>query len=106
MPRTPFGIISNAGRRQRLLAGLALLIAVGVIVVLVEMSSSPASSPNSARAATTSGATTVQRRNLVQTDTESGTLSYANPQTVYNRLSGTITWLPNVGQVVKPGGTL
>src|SRR5581483_11815080 len=53
-----------------------------------------------------SGSTTVQRRDLVQTDTESGTLSYANPETVYNRMSGTITWLPSVGQVVKPGGAL
>ena len=53
-----------------------------------------------------SGAATVQRRNLVQTDTEAGTLSYANPQTVYDRLSGTITWLPGVGQVIQPGGVL
>jgi hypothetical protein len=42
----------------------------------------------------------------VQTDTESGTLSYASPQTVYNRLSGTVTWLPSVGQVIKPGEAL
>ena len=48
----------------------------------------------------------MQRRNLTETDTESGTLSYSNPQTVYNRLSGTITWLPEVGQVIKPGQTL
>ena len=48
----------------------------------------------------------MQRRNLVETDTESGTLSYNSPQTVYNRLSGTITWLPQVGQEIKPGQTL
>ena len=48
----------------------------------------------------------MKRRNLVQTDTEAGTLSYANPQTVYDRLSGTITWLPSVGQVIRAGGTL
>ncbi|MBV8430598.1 MAG: hypothetical protein JO244_05515 [Solirubrobacterales bacterium] len=40
------------------------------------------------------------------TDTESGTLSYADPQTVFNRLSGTITWLPGVGSVIHPGQTL
>ena len=46
------------------------------------------------------GAATVQRRDLVETDTESGTLSYADPQTVYDRLSGTITWLPAVGRAI------
>jgi hypothetical protein len=48
----------------------------------------------------------VQRRDLVETDTESGTLSYANPRTVYDRLGGTITWLPAVGRVIRPGQTL
>ena len=48
----------------------------------------------------------MQRRDLIATDTESGTLSYANPQTVFNRLSGTVTWLPPVGRVIKPGQTL
>jgi hypothetical protein len=42
----------------------------------------------------------------VETDTEAGTLTYSGPQTVYDRLSGTITWLPQVGDVVHPGGTL
>ncbi len=40
--------------------------------------------------------------NLVATDTESGTLGFANPQTVYNRLSGTITWLPTWAKRSKP----
>src|SRR5205085_3931274 len=40
------------------------------------------------------------------TDTESGTLSYSKPQTVYDRLTGTITWLPSVGQVIRPGQAL
>jgi hypothetical protein len=106
MHRPSLGLISNARRRQRLLAGAALVVGVAVIVVLVISTGSPSSPTGSAAAATASGATTVQRRNLVATDTESGTLSYSDPQTVYDRLSGTITWLPNVGQVIKPGGTL
>ncbi|HUA06056.1 MAG TPA: hypothetical protein VMB27_19265 [Solirubrobacteraceae bacterium] len=95
------------GRRwfSRLLVGLALIIAVAVVVVVVENagSSTPSASGNTSKP---SGSTTVQRRNLVETDTESGTLSYNSPQTVYNRMSGTITWLPVVGQVIKPGQTL
>ena len=68
-----------------------------------------ATAPGSSKGASqtkVAGSATVQRRDLVATDTESGTLGYANPQTVYNRLAGTITWLPTVGQQVKPGGTL
>jgi hypothetical protein len=52
------------------------------------------------------GAATVQRRDLVETDTESGTLGYADPQTVYDRLGGTITWLPPVGRVIERGQAL
>ncbi|HTT29146.1 MAG TPA: hypothetical protein VMG37_12090 [Solirubrobacteraceae bacterium] len=95
------------GRRwiSRLLVGLALIVAVAVVIVVVENagSSTPSASGNASKP---SGSTTVQRRNLVETDTESGTLSYNSPQTVYNRMSGTITWLPQVGQVIKPGATL
>ncbi len=76
-----------------------------VVVVVVSSGSAPAGTAGNSGAAVT-GATIVQRRDLVETDTESGTLSYANPQTVYNRLSGTITWLPAVGQEIRPGGTL
>ena len=91
----------------RVLVGLALIVAVVIVVAVAVVvnagSSTPSASGNTNKP---SGSTTVQRRNLVQTDTESGTLSYNSPQTVYNRMSGTITWLPQVGQVIKPGQTL
>ncbi|HUA49788.1 MAG TPA: hypothetical protein VMA77_31440, partial [Solirubrobacteraceae bacterium] len=93
-------------RRQRLGLLLSLLLAIGVVVAIVLGSKSSASSGGSTNASVSSGAVAVQRRNLVETDTESGTLSYANTYTVYNRLSGTITWLPAVGQVIKPGQAL
>ena len=92
-------------RRGRPLAILALLIAAAVVVVIVVSNKGPAKN-NSDAGTTATGATTVQRRNLVATDTESGTLSYANAQTVYNRLSGTITWAPQIGAIIKPGQTL
>jgi small nuclear ribonucleoprotein (snRNP)-like protein len=91
--------------RRRIGAVLVLLVAIGAVVTAVVSSGSP-SKPQNAGTAAPSGATAVQRRDLVLTDTESGTLSYANSQTVYDRLSGTITWLPSVGRVIKPGGTL
>ena len=97
---------SNPANRRRLGAALALLVVVGVVVAIVsEISSSP-SKRNPGSTDRASDATTVKRRDLVQTDSESGTLSYASPETVYNRLSGTLTWLPRVGQAIKRGGAL
>ena len=101
---------ADAGRGPRIGrrfgAMLALIVAIGVVVVIVLAGESSPSSGSSNNTNAASGATAVQRRNLVETDTESGTLSYANSYTVYNRLSGTITWLPAVGQLIKPGQTL
>jgi hypothetical protein len=92
---------------RRLTATLALVVAIAVVIAIVLGTKSPSSLNAAADSHNqSSGAATVQRRDLVQTDTESGTLSYAKPQTVYNRLTGTITWLPAVGQVVKPGQAL
>ncbi len=91
--------------RRRLVAGvaalLAVVIAVGVILAVNVGGGHPAKA-----AGPSAGAATVTRRDLVSTDTESGTMSYANPQTVYDRLTGTITWLPATGQVIKPGQAL
>ncbi len=97
---------SPAPRQRRLVYAIGVLVAVAaalVAVVLGTRSSPPAATANTSRVA---GSATVQRRDLVETDTESGTLGYADPQTVYNRLSGTITWLPSVGQVIVPGHPL
>jgi hypothetical protein len=92
-------------RRGRWFASLALLVAAAVVVAIVVSNNKPASRGSGA-GTTATGAATVERRNLVATDTESGTLSYANAQTVYNRLSGTITWVPQVGRVIRAGQTL
>jgi hypothetical protein len=106
MRRPDFRPILAGGRRRRLAAGIALIATVGVVIAVVLSSGSTNPTTSSSNTAQASGSTTVQRRDLVATDTQSGTLGYANPQTVYNRLSGTITWLPSVGQVIKPGQTL
>ncbi|MGN6870464.1 MAG: peptidoglycan-binding protein [Solirubrobacteraceae bacterium] len=91
---------------NRLAATLGLVIAIAVVIAIVLGTRSPSASGDHGSHNTASGATTVQRRDLVQTDTESGTLSYADSRTVYDGLSGTITWLPAVGQVIKPGQAL
>jgi hypothetical protein len=91
---------------RRIGAGLALLAVIAVVVVIVARPGSSPAKRDAGGKDTTSNATTVRRRDLVQTDTESGTLSYAGSHTVYNRLSGTLTWLPSVGQAIKPGEAL
>jgi hypothetical protein len=92
---------------MRLLTGLALLVGIGVVVVVVTSSGSPSKpAAHGGKTGPGTGVATIERRDLVLTDTESGTLSYSDPQTVYDRVSGTITWLPRVGQRIKPGGTL
>ncbi len=85
--------------------GIAVVLAAAA-ALLIGVATNAASSRGASNAPKASGVATVQRRDLVATDTESGTLSYADPQTIFNRLSGTITWLPGIGQVVKAGGTL
>jgi hypothetical protein len=90
--------------RRRVVAVLALLVVVAVVVGVVLSTRSSSSKPTSGVPVT--GTATVTRRDLVETDTESGTISHANPQTAYDRLSGTITWLPRVGQLIKPGQPL
>jgi membrane fusion protein, multidrug efflux system len=109
VPNTGLKLISRSWRWPRRAAGLALAIALavgiaaGVIFIPNRGGSAQAASSHPS---VPSGAATVQRRDLVETDTESGTLSYAGTQTVYNNASGTITWLPSVGQVIQPGKAL
>ncbi len=91
---------------RRFAATAALLIAAAIVLVLVLRGESSPPAPTPGLATSGAGVTTVQRRDLVATDTESGTLGYANAGTVYNRLSGTITWLPDVGQLIRPGQVL
>ncbi|MGH2887281.1 MAG: hypothetical protein ACRDPA_32060, partial [Solirubrobacteraceae bacterium] len=62
--------------RRRTFASLALVIAIAVVIAIVLGTRSPSASGNRDSHTQASGSTTVQQRDLVQTDTESGTLSY------------------------------
>jgi peptidoglycan hydrolase-like protein with peptidoglycan-binding domain len=84
--------------------GIAPFVAAAVVVIVALPSGSPSSSDSGS--GSNSGSAIVTRRDLVETETESGTLTYADPQAIYDRLSGTVTWLPKVGEVIKPGHTL
>lgn len=91
----------------RIVVPLVVVIAIAAVIIVVLLTrSSPSPSPSANDARSVSGATSVERRDLVETDTESGTLSYSGSQTVYDRLGGTITWLPQIGQLIQPGQPL
>lgn len=99
------GLGAHTMSSHRIAALAALLTAAGVVAAVLLAGGSPAK-PSPSGEVSGSGAATVERRDLVETDTEAGTLSYADPQTVYDRLGGTITWLPRAGQLIRPGGVL
>jgi hypothetical protein len=98
----------GSGSGRRLGAGLVVVLAVAAVVVIVLSagSTTPGSAAGRSANGSGSGSAVIERQNLTETDTESGTLSYNDPHTVYNALGGTVTWLPAVGQVIKPGQAL
>ncbi len=94
------------GRGPSRSAVVVLLLLVVVALVVGVLLSTRSSSTKRSGGVPVTGTAMVTRRDLVETDTESGTISYANPQTVYDRLSGTVTRLPSIGQLITPGQPL
>lgn len=93
--------------RRRWLAALAL--ALGVLAVLaVALAGSGSPKRASADTGVPAGDTTasVTRRTLTEGATVDGTLGYGSKLELYDRLSGTFTWLPAVGATIGRGGTL
>lgn len=93
-------------RRARLLVIVALLAVLGLAAGAYALSRSGTAKPKASAAVTGTGTATVERRYLVATDSEPGTLGYADSRSVVNRLSGTVTSLPAPGAVIRPGGRL
>jgi len=80
----------------------APLLAAGVLALALGGSGDGAGGPSSS-----SGATgTVKRRTLAERVTATGTIGYAGETTVLARISGTVTALPSVGDVIRRGEQL
>jgi membrane fusion protein, multidrug efflux system len=97
--------LAGTSRQRRATAAVGSIATAALVIGIILATEPGGSSQSASAAAPVDGSTTVQYRDLISTDTESGTLGYEDPQTVFNRLTGTVTWLPKVGQVIKPGQT-
>jgi membrane fusion protein, multidrug efflux system len=98
------GAFRGAGR-ARVLAGLMLgACALAGAVVLMAHGGSDGTAPAAAAGSTSTA--TIKRQDLVEIDTEDGTLGFADTRSVVNRLRGTVTWLPAAGRVIGLDRTL
>ncbi len=98
---------SKTRRRRRLAAGGAVLLAAAAVAVILTAESGSAGRHDSGEGIPPGQTTTtVTRRTLTETSTVDGTLGYGSTLELYDRLSGTFTWLPAVGAAIGRGGTL
>src|SRR6516164_988752 len=90
--------------RRRSITAIGAVVAIaatGTVVVATAGGSTSSRSPAAA------GPTAkITSRDLVQTDDQPGTLGYTDTRDVYNQLSGTVTWLPASGAVIRQHGLL
>ncbi len=98
---------SNARRRRRLAAGGAVLLAAAAVAAVLTAESGSSGKHGSGNGVPPGETTTtVARRTLTESSTVDGTLGYGSTLELYDRLSGTFTWLPAVGAAIDRGGTL
>ncbi|MBV8218145.1 MAG: peptidoglycan-binding protein [Solirubrobacterales bacterium] len=90
--------------RTRWITGVGAAVAIaatGTVLVATAGGSTTSRSP------VTAGPTaTITSRDLVETDDQTGTLGYRDMRDVYNQLSGTVTWAPLAGAVIRQDGLL
>lgn len=94
-------------RPRRLAAGGAVLLAAAAVAVVL-VTESGGSGKHASGSGVPPGETTtaVARRTLSESSTVDGTLGYGSTLELYDRVSGTFTWLPAVGAVIDRGATL
>lgn len=87
-----------------------MAVALTAPLVAAALALSPTGNPGGESAADGSadgtGSALISRRTLAERLTVAGTIGFAGESTVVGRLSGTVTWLPEVGDVVRLGEPL
>jgi peptidoglycan hydrolase-like protein with peptidoglycan-binding domain len=89
---------SRRRRERAAVAAAALALVAGGAGYAIAGDDGEATSETASPATAT---TEIKRQDLVETDTVDGTLGYSDERTVVNRLPGTVTWTPAVGNVVR-----
>jgi hypothetical protein len=87
------------------------VVATGVVVVMAAAGAgavalSSGNKPAAAAANLPPATATVTRGNLVDSQSEDGTLGYGDTTSIANRLAGIVTWMPGEGLVVSRGQSL
>jgi hypothetical protein len=93
-------------RRRLTIAAAAVLVIAAAAAVFVSLDGGADKTGGADPAAKSTGTGTVARRTLAERVTVEGTIGYAGESTVLARLSGTVTELPAVGDVVRRGQEL
>jgi hypothetical protein len=94
------------GRFRWAVAGVAVMLAAGVVSAWRAGAFSRAASPGTAQGAPAPATQPVVRANLSVQTPVSGTLGYAGSYTLDGQGGGTLTWLPSVGHVIRQGRVL
>lgn len=88
---------------RKLLASALAVTVTGVTIALAAWPGGATGADPDTAAAPPPHTTTVQRRDLVQTEEVSGELGYGDPEPLPNLAQGVVTWLPEPGTVLRPG---
>jgi hypothetical protein len=102
---------SGAPRRRRgwVIVGVVLVLimaASAVVVSVVFTNGRRGGSGSVSDNASATSLATVERRSLSTQPQVNGTLGYAGSYTVLGQTPGTVTWLPNAGQIIANGQAL
>jgi hypothetical protein len=88
------------------LAVVLLVVAAGAVAVVGGVFDNDQNTGTPTDAGSATSLSTVTRRTLSTRTQLNGTLGYLGSYTVLGRASGTVTWLPRAGQVVRQGQVL
>jgi hypothetical protein len=94
----------RVGRSAVIAAITVCAVVVGVIAIGATGGGGSAASTDSP--STSTATVEIKRQDLVESDSEDGTLGYSDSRDVINHLSGYVTWLPHEGSVIRPDHTL
>jgi hypothetical protein len=94
------------GRGRWVAAGMVVVVAAGLVWAWRAGVFSSAAAPGAGQGAPAPATAAVTRQDISATTPMTATLGYARSYTVLGQGSGTLTWLPSAGQVIRQGQAL